>query len=67
VDVVMLRWRLRLARVWTPDSVFQFCVGAYGSNLASVALKLFSHLIYFVQINFIMFMFSMRCAKIMLK
>jgi hypothetical protein len=29
------------------ESGDRFCVGAYGRNLASVAVKMFSHLIYF--------------------
>jgi hypothetical protein len=27
----------------------RFCVGAFGSNLASIAVKMFSHLIYFIK------------------
>jgi hypothetical protein len=36
--------------VWqesSPESGCQFCVGAFGRNLASVAIKMFSYLIYF--------------------
>jgi hypothetical protein len=38
---------LCLAEVWSQRSGGRFCVGAYGRNLASVAVKIFSHLIYF--------------------
>jgi hypothetical protein len=34
-----------------------FCVGAFGRNLASVAVKMFSHLIYFIKI------FYKRCSS----
>jgi hypothetical protein len=50
------------------ESGGRFCVGAFGSNLASVAVKMFSHLIYFFFFrNFINFVLSMRFAKIMLQ
>jgi hypothetical protein len=39
----------RLARVWNMESGGLFCVGAFGRNLASVAVKMFSHLIYFLK------------------
>jgi hypothetical protein len=29
----------------------RFCVGAFGRNLVSVAMKTFSHLIYFIKIS----------------
>jgi hypothetical protein len=31
------------------ESSGRFCVGAFGRNLASVAVKMFSHLIYFMK------------------
>jgi hypothetical protein len=31
------------------ESGGQFCVGAFGRNLASAAVKMFSHLIYFIK------------------
>jgi hypothetical protein len=31
------------------ESGGQFCVGAFGRNLASVVMKMFSHLIYFAK------------------
>jgi hypothetical protein len=31
------------------ESGGRFCVGAFGRNLASVAVKMFSHLIYFIK------------------
>jgi hypothetical protein len=43
------------------------CVGAFGSNLASVAVKMFSHLIYFITFFFIKSVLAMRFAKIMLQ
>jgi hypothetical protein len=40
-------WRcLRLAGVWSLESGGRFCVGAIDRNLASVAVKMFSHSIY---------------------
>jgi tRNA G26 N,N-dimethylase Trm1 len=40
-------WRsLRSADVWNLESGGRFFVGAIGRNLASVAVKMFSHLIY---------------------
>jgi hypothetical protein len=42
-----------------------FCVGAFGRNLASVDVKMFSHLIYLL-INVINFVLSMRYAKMIL-
>jgi hypothetical protein len=42
-----------------------FCDGAFGRNLASVAVKMFSHSIYFIK-KIINFVLSMRFAKIML-
>jgi hypothetical protein len=32
---------------WSLESGGRFCVGAFGRNLASVAVKMFSHLIQF--------------------
>jgi hypothetical protein len=32
---------------WSLELGGQFCVGAFGRNLASVTVKMFSHLIYF--------------------
>jgi hypothetical protein len=44
-------WRsVRLAKVWSLQSGDRFCIGAFGRNLASVAVKVFSHLIYFIKI-----------------
>jgi hypothetical protein len=38
-------WRsLSLAEVWSQESSGRFCVGAFGGNLALVAVKMFSHL-----------------------
>jgi hypothetical protein len=37
---------LRLAGVWS-QAVGRFCVSAFGKNLVSVAVKMFSHLTYF--------------------
>jgi hypothetical protein len=43
-------WRsLRLAGVWILDSGGRFCVGPFGRNLAAVAVKMFSQLIYFMK------------------
>jgi hypothetical protein len=37
-------WRsLRLAGVWSLELGRRFCVGAFGGNLASVAVKMFLH------------------------
>jgi hypothetical protein len=33
----------------SPESGSRFCVGAFGRNLASVAVKIFSHLIYHIK------------------
>jgi hypothetical protein len=45
-------WRsLRLAGAWSRAG--QFCVGAFGRNLTSVAVKMFSHLICFIKDFFI--------------
>jgi hypothetical protein len=33
------------AFVWSVESGSRFCVGAFGRSVASVALKIFSHLI----------------------
>jgi hypothetical protein len=44
----------------------QFCVGALGRNLASVGVKIFSHLIYFIE-EFNKFCTLMRFVKIMLQ
>jgi hypothetical protein len=39
-------WRsLRVAGIWSLESVGRFYVGAIGRNLASVAVKMFPHLI----------------------
>jgi hypothetical protein len=43
----------------------RFCVGAFGRNLALLAVKMFSHFIYF-NINFINVVLLMGCAKTML-
>jgi hypothetical protein len=43
-------WRsLGLVGVWSLESGDRFYVGMFGRNLASVAVKIFSHLIYFIQ------------------
>jgi hypothetical protein len=39
---------LHLVGLWSLESGGQFCVGAFGMNLASVNMKMFSHLIYFI-------------------
>jgi hypothetical protein len=31
------------------ESSSQFCVGAFGRNLASVTVKMFSHIVYFIK------------------
>jgi hypothetical protein len=36
---------LLLAKIWSMESGGPFYVGAFGLNLASVAVKMFSHLI----------------------
>jgi hypothetical protein len=40
---------LRFARVWSLKSGSRFCVSAFGRNLASVAVKIFTHFIYFIK------------------
>jgi hypothetical protein len=47
------------------ESGGRFCVGAFGRNLASVAMKMFAHLIYFKR-N-VIDVLSMRFAKITLQ
>jgi hypothetical protein len=47
---------------WSLESVGRFCVGAFNRNLASVAVKMFSHLIYFIN-TFYNFVLSMRLAE----
>jgi hypothetical protein len=43
-------WRsLSLAGVWSLESRVLFCVGAFRRNLTSVAVKMFSQLIYFIK------------------
>jgi hypothetical protein len=37
------------------ESEGRFCAGAFGRNLASVAVKMFSHLIYFTKKFYIFF------------
>jgi hypothetical protein len=44
----------------------RFCVGAFVRNLALVAVKMFSHLINFIE-TFINVLLSMRFEKIMLQ
>jgi hypothetical protein len=51
--------------VWR-ESGGRFCVGAFGKNLTSVAVKMFSRLIYFIK-TFYNFVLSMRFTKIMLQ
>jgi hypothetical protein len=36
---------LRLVEIWSLESGGRFCVGVFGRNLASVAVKMFPHLI----------------------
>jgi hypothetical protein len=48
------------------ESGGRFCVGAFGRNLTSVAVKMFSHLIYFIK-KLYTFCTSIRYAKIMLQ
>jgi hypothetical protein len=49
------------------ESGGRFCVGAFGRNLASVTVKIFSHSIYLLKkfCNFF-FLLSMRFAKTIL-
>jgi hypothetical protein len=43
-------WRsVRLAGFWGLESDGRFCVGAFGRNLASVAVKMFSRSIHFIK------------------
>jgi hypothetical protein len=43
-------WRsLCLEGVWGLELGDRFCVGAFGKTLASVAVKMFSHLIYLIK------------------
>jgi hypothetical protein len=53
-----LWWRLW----WSLESGGRFCVGAFGRNLSSVAVKMFSHLIY-LRRDVINSVRSMRFAK----
>jgi hypothetical protein len=50
---VMVAPMVGSGRFWVwPESEFRsqvFCVGAFGMNLPSVTVKMFSHLIYFIQ------------------
>jgi hypothetical protein len=48
------------------ESGGRFCVGAFGRNLASVAKKMFSYLIYFIK-AFYKFLPPMRFARMMLQ
>jgi hypothetical protein len=43
------------------ESGGRFCVGAFGRNLASVAVKIFSHLIYFIRKFYKFCTFSAIC------
>jgi hypothetical protein len=43
------------------ESGGRFCVGAFGRNLASVVLKMFSHLIYFIKNFYKLCTFSAIC------
>jgi hypothetical protein len=43
------------------ESGGRLCVGAFGGNLASVAVKMFSHLIYFIQTFCIFSIFIAIC------
>jgi hypothetical protein len=36
----------------------RFCVGAFGRNLSSVAVKMFSYLIYFIRKCYVFFTFN---------
>jgi hypothetical protein len=48
------------------ESGGRFCVGAFDRNLASVAVKMFSHLIYVIK-NVINVVLSVQFVKIMLQ
>jgi hypothetical protein len=55
-------WRsLRLAEFWSLESGGCFCIGAFGRNLASVAVKVFSHLIYFIKTFYKSCTFNVIC------
>jgi hypothetical protein len=55
-------WRsLCLAGAWIVESGGRFCVGVFGRNLASVAVKMFSHLIYFFQTFYKFCTFNVIC------
>jgi hypothetical protein len=45
----------------SPKSGCRFYVGAFGRNLASVAVKMFSHLIYFIKKFYRFFTFDAIC------
>jgi hypothetical protein len=51
---------LRLAGVWL-ESSGSFCTGAFGRNLASLAVKMFSHLIYFIRTFYKLCAFNATC------
>jgi len=53
-------------RVWSLESGGRFCVSAFDRNLASVAMKMFSRLIYFLR-NFINSLLSMRFSNLMMQ
>jgi hypothetical protein len=60
-------WSLRLAGNRNLESGSRFCVCAFGRNLASAAVKMFSRLIYFIKTFYKFFLLSVRFAKIMLQ
>jgi hypothetical protein len=45
------------------ESGFWFCVAAFDRNLASVAVKVFSHLIYFIKIFYKFFTSNAICKE----
>jgi hypothetical protein len=62
-----LRWGLAESAFGESlESGGRFCVGAFDRNLASVALKMFSHLIYFIK-KLYKFCISTRFEKIILQ
>jgi hypothetical protein len=54
---------LCLAGVWNPASGSQFYVGAFSRNLVSVAVKMFSQLIYFIKKFYKVYTFNAICKN----
>jgi hypothetical protein len=54
--------------VWQESGVrlCRFCVGAFGRNQASVAVKIFLHLIYFIKKIYTFYTFNAICKDIIL-